>query len=979
MAKRFNSENILSLEGFTYVIEIYDADYSGSSHEFVCGPNGFDLSYDNSSGELFKAVNASRLEFDVIADDAQVEGLQQDLVTANEDRFTVKVTRDGSLFWYGKLVSDIGTFQDISRNSRPILKLVALDGLGLLDKLDYSNSDVPYTGTATLLEHIYIALGKLGTLDAFTTASDVALVTVVEWHEKDMANGAGDDPIDLTRVGHEAFYSVDSNGVVTYASCLDVVNNICEIFGARIYQSNGVWRIEQITERHNPSIAEIRYNNAGTYLSHASVNYTLNIDQATNAKIVGGEYTYFPPVREVNAIFNGEHWRNYIFGTWSNTSSNFSDSTFDLNPSAVSTLLINFNLSREYTFPANYQAVYAIFSIELRVGTNYLRRNIDDLSYTSINYGNAEWVSTISRYQFAYPYPTPGAGTMVHTAGVTINTPVVPDGGQVSFKVSFEGFRSMATGEFVYDGSMAWTANQPYVRHLYAGNFAEEFTVLKHVAKSTNGIQNSTKKDYNFRIGDRFAAGDINKLEIYDGTAWKTSSLWRDGVGSTSYTSLIDLLCKQVLIASQLPVEKWSGTIKGTFDARTRLGWSSAHYIFLGGSLTARTDEWSGTWVIINRDSADIVVEAPEPIGININDGKNPFNPVQTPSSFADPANNTSEYNTGGVIGQVMSAVTTSNSIVKGAVTTIALNNPVNEGVFQEGEYVTIVNPFTGASHNLTVTTTNVQGATSIAVAGYLPTDMPSDSYVMQSPQNWTLAQPGGTALPSATVDNSTWWDVYEQRWEIDNTNAEQWPIEGYDTVLETNINAGDGSTAGIRFDGDGLQAYNASYTYPRLAVSTDGKLRVVQSAHPTPQVGLVYNLGGILYNANNEETLGMLPQFGHAKQFTVFGYDVDWTAGYRDLFYSFSADYSTYEIYKIYWRLTDPGTAGNKCYIQLEDTSAGFTTIGTITTSAAVLSGTIYPSNGEIATSDALRFNIDTITGTAPKSLFIEIYLQVA
>jgi hypothetical protein len=96
-------------------------------------------------------------------------------------------------------------------------------------------------------------------------------------------------------------------------------------------------------------------------------------------------------------------------------------------------------------------------------------------------------------------------------------------------------------------------------------------------------------------------------------------------------------------------------------------------------------------------------------------------------------------------------------------------------------------------------------------------------------------------------------------------------------------------------------------------------------------------------------------------------------------LFYSFSADYSTYEIYKIYWRLTDPGTAGNKCYIQLEDTSAGFTTIGTITTSAAVLSGTIYPANGAIETSDALRFNIDTITGTAPKSLFIEIYLQVA
>ena len=973
MAKRFYSENIISLEGYTYVIEIWDSAHGGSAHEFRCEADGFQLIYENTSGELFKPINASRVEFTIFVDNATIEGLYANVITAAENRFLVKITRNGDLFWYGKIVADIGIKEDISRNMRPVYKVVALDGLGLLAQKDYNNNGTAYTGKARLLEHVKNCLAKIGTLGEFTGAADPAIITVVEWHEDNMASGGGDDPFYLTRVAHESFWSSDNKGKKTYRSCLEVLEIICRNFGARIYQANGAWRIEQITERHNASIAEIRYDETGTYLNHASVNYTVNLDQATNSKIVGGEYTYFPPVREVRINFFHENWRNYNEGAvFISEISPAHVSIYNAEIGTGSTFQITANVSQVITYTGTpYTAVFAVFFCEFKVGSRYLKRDIASIFGTSITYGPTEWSTTVSRYYFAFPFQATGSGTQVKNSGIIINTPVLLEGGNPEIRMIFQEFRKMIDGSPTTAGlSQSFNIGNVYTRLLHFGNYQEENIGLLYSVTSTNGLNNSEVIEFDTNIGDEPYPGTINRLEIWNGSAWVASNGWRNGL-SGGYVPLLSLCAEEILATMKEPVEKWLGTLKGQFDARHRFGWSSAHYIFIGGTLTARRDEWSGTYVKIAKDKTSISVATPVPLGATPGDGKTPFNPTQTPSTFVDPTNNTTEMNVGGVVGSVMSHVSTLNSVGVGPVTSLTLSNAANAGVFQAGQTVTIVNPFNGATQNLTVTTTNLQGATSLSVSGYSAQAFPEGSYIMVSPQNWTIGNnPGG--------EDSTWWEVYGQHWSLDDTNAEQWPIEGYDTVLETNINAGNGTTAGIRFDGDGIQAYNASSTTPRFSVATDGRLRALQTTHPTNQAGMIYVLDGILHNDANLEANKTIPQFGHTKHVSVIGYDVDWATTNNWPVLAWSSEYEPYVIYKIYYRMQTAGSNNNQVFIQEYDGTT-VNTIATITTAGQTYGEINLSPVFAITANKYIRFIVNAITGTAPKMLFVEFFIRTA
>ena len=955
------------------MIDVYDSLHNSNSHEFVCEADGFQLIYENSGGELFKPINASRVEFSIYMKDAQIEQFYEDVITAAENRFLVKITRNGSLFWYGKIVADIGIKEDITRNNKPIYKVVALDGLGLLSQKEYNNNGVAYTGRERLFNHIKNCLDKIGTLGEFTSPTDAAIITVVEWHEDNMATGAADDPLYLTRVAHESFWSVDSKGKKTYKSCLEVLETICRIFGAKIYQANGAWRIEQVTERHNASISEIRYDETGAALNHGSVNYTINLDQANNSKLAGGEYTYFAPVREVNINFFHENWRNYNEGAiFISEVTPAHVSLYTAEIGTGSTFQITANVSQTITYSGTpYVAVFCVFFCEFKVGDYYLERSIASIFGTNITYTATIWTTTPARYYFAFPFQATGSGTQVKNAGIVINTPIMFQGGTPQIKLSFQEFRKMTNGEVTAAGlTQSFNIGNIYTRLLHFGNYAEENIGLLYSVTSNNGLNNAEVIEFDTNIGDQPYAGTINGLQIWNGTAWVASNAWRGDVSGT-YVPLLSLVAEEMLAITKEPVEKWLGTLKGQFDARHRFGWSSAHYIFLGGTLTARRDEWAGTYVKITKDKADLTVATPIALGATPGDGKTPFNPTQTPSSFADPNNNTTEMNVGGVVGSVMSHVSTLNSVGVGSVTSLTLSGAVNAGVFTAGQTVTIVNPFNGATQNLTVATTNLQGATTVAVSGYSAQAFPEGSYVLVSPQNWTLGDvPGG--------EDSTWWQIYDQHWSLDDTNEPQWPIEGYDTVLETNINAGNGSTAGIRFDGDGIAAYNSSSTIPRLVITNDGRLRALQTSHPTNQAGLIYVKDGILHNDGNLEANKTLPQFGHTKHVSVIGYDVEWTTTNNWPVLAWSNAYEPYVIYKIYYRMQTAGSNNNQVFIQEFDGTT-VNTIATITTAGQTYGTIDLNPTFAITTNKYVRFIVNAITGTAPKMLFVEFFIREA
>lgn len=843
MAKRFHSEDIISLEGYTYVLDVYDSSFGGASTEFKVSAEGFELSYENESADPFEPVNPSRVQFQMFANTSGIETLISDMVTASENRFLLRITKDGSIFWFGKMIADIGVLEDYDRDMNPYFTFTATDGLGLLAEVDYNDDGDPYFGKQTFIQHIVNALGKIGTLSTFHSAGTQAICTVVNWYENSHTTGAAQDPYALTRVAHEAFWSIDSKGVFKYKSTLEVLRQITQLTGARLYQANGAFRFEQLGERDNNSIRERFYDLDGTYVTNALTNYNVTVAQTTNARLAGNQFSWFPPVKEVQVTFNHEDWRNYTPGVeFDNAGDAVYTATYDVTAGANTTIRISTDLNRVFTYSGVYTAVFAVFKLRLQVGSYYLKRSINNIFGANITWSQTTWETTTSDYHFTYQYQITGTGTLNNTSGIVIDTPALPGDGELKIKLDFVEFRKIGNGDVQTTGvGMTYKFSNLYTRLLHYGNFAEETTAIQYNSINSTGSTNTKIYKLDFYIADAIHDNTINRLEVYDGANWSNSSSWRVGT-SGSYVSILTLLGTEILGVQKKPLKKYLGRIKGQFDARHRLSFDSAYWVFLGGTLTARTDEWRGTWVWVARDITGITQQTGISIGVpGVTD--TPNNNILTPSGFADKFNTETAISIGGLIGGVLSSSYTSSVIASGTVTEIAVVSPLKENAFQEGQKITIVNPITGSYQNLTVTSNSVEGDTTIQVTGYVIDDYPENSQIIVSPQNETILGFSSNQEENTEIV-SNWWDIFQQWWEVDNTNDPAWPIEAPNIVIETDENAGDGATAGLRFDGDGLQSFSSSSATPGVKIGLAGKLELNNLDTGTGTDGLIVESG---------------------------------------------------------------------------------------------------------------------------------------
>jgi hypothetical protein len=85
----------------------------------------------------------------------------EDLVdSGDENRFTVIIEKDSTLYWRGKLLPERIAIPD--RNFTEAT-LIASDGLGRLQSLPYDDSGVLYEGWETYKNHLYNILSKFHT------------------------------------------------------------------------------------------------------------------------------------------------------------------------------------------------------------------------------------------------------------------------------------------------------------------------------------------------------------------------------------------------------------------------------------------------------------------------------------------------------------------------------------------------------------------------------------------------------------------------------------------------------------------------------------------------------------------------------------------------------------------------------------------------------------------------------------------------
>jgi hypothetical protein len=722
-----------SRDGVEWDIYIDDTSYSGSQNEFTTDGRGFVLEYDDPDSNEFERPMGSRVTVPFLVQDSSDENFLLSLVGASEERFKIRIDRGGNLYWVGFVVADEVVIQDAYYPY--LFDIVAVDGLGRLKNEDYNDAGTAYSGKETFLEHFTNVFGKLPF--AYFHSSANFFESVIDWYELQHTVVGGLDPLTVTRFDHSVFIETDNKGVKTYKSCYDVLKLFCTIWGARLYFSDGTWRFEQINARESASFQEVRYDETFTLINYANTSYEITIDQSVSyAREAGGEWGFWPPLNKVCLNYKHEHDENLLLGTeWfhNNTTEQISDYTagnVDVGDGNVKLLFsstlhyTNTHLSNTFLF--GYQHV---FRFKLKVGNYWLNRKRYEAGtgILPVPY-SAYWTTDESYYEVISHFinPVNSGNNSVVNGALTVNfvTPVIYETGDLIFSldhlVAVESGTSNVVSSSVYE--LVWDLDGHAINVLPDGEQTSRENERKYCAVYTGSGNNVEELHYETIIGDGPFKTSFSKLEVSDGSSWLYSGDWRVADVGTQFT-IQDLVVREILSRQKVPLRKYIGTLKGNIVPQHRIFIDPYYLLFNGGSFTSNLDEWSSTWMVIDKDNTQIDIADPEIVGNK---------PKLIDFELSDDDNLVGDTDespaTTGLLVQTTNYLY--QSIESGFNETIPIK-AAGSALYQEGDYISIVNPTTGAYETVQVQVDMQEGDTEIFIYTTLNNNYPSNAYVI--------------------------------------------------------------------------------------------------------------------------------------------------------------------------------------------------------------------------------------------------------
>ena len=148
--------------GDVYTINVHDADYSGSIVPFVEGEDGFTLRYDADDSDRYAAIIASSVRVTMEINSAALQSFVNDLVSAPEQRFSLEILKNGSLWWVGYILTDLVVEEDMFFPYR--FQIQATDGIGKLKDVTYDGfvPEDEYSVKETVKDHLLNITEKIG-------------------------------------------------------------------------------------------------------------------------------------------------------------------------------------------------------------------------------------------------------------------------------------------------------------------------------------------------------------------------------------------------------------------------------------------------------------------------------------------------------------------------------------------------------------------------------------------------------------------------------------------------------------------------------------------------------------------------------------------------------------------------------------------------------------------------------------------------
>lgn len=666
MAIRFTSE-FRSDTGIDYKIEIDDSLFVGSSTSFVVGSNGFTLEYSGETDDIVSPIMSSNVSIPFLVQTVLQQTFFEQLVSVQESRFRVKISRFDSgsykTYWVGYIMQDIAQIEDASFPY--IYELRAVDGLGRLANIDYNiNNDIFQNSLALtrLNKLIYNCLSAVGTTDLFAPG-EAFVETCVNWWENNMVYSTTKDAANEIAVDRRIWTSINDGGVETYTKIIDVLRQLCVTFGARVYQSNGRFVFEQYGERAAATRITSTYDRAGSYIATATKSDDVTINQTIGAaRMAGNQFDFLPAIKrceiEFQQRFMGSRVGQILFNQNRTAAQVFGFISADANAVLeINCPSVRFYITNQSPPPPSvpFSAITPIFGLMIRIedvnnpGVYWYYSRAFNGYNTATPYGPASWTTTASDYMF-----DPGNsqfnfnGNMAILSSINIQTDQLPVSGELVFQLKQPVLR------YVFNNAVY--SSPPSYSGLPVDSFVS-YNYFANVDYVSDGALNPQSVIYrasngNTRIESNLvlslgttavADGPLQtgNLAIYNGSVWIGSDQWRKG-NSGTYKKILQLLVTEALGLHAKPIRRYNGSFYSSHDVSRRFTFDLFDWLFIGGTFSANNENIDGEFFAIARDVSQVVDLDNDfigndlvPVSGNKYSGPNSFGGVFTDGSIA--------------------------------------------------------------------------------------------------------------------------------------------------------------------------------------------------------------------------------------------------------------------------------------------------------------------------------------------------------
>ena len=626
--------------GVNYKIQIYDSDHTGSATDFKVRSPGFSLKYNGEGKQRFDTIKASSCSIFAISEDAAFDTFTRNIREGAQGRFRVQILRANENYWRGTILGDVGSEMLESHPNKVTLR--AVDGLTFLKDIPY-NRDV-FFGNLGLEKHILIIQNMLryysNTYD-FYGASDIILRTCVNWYESDQPTPASNiDPLEYTANRLNVF-SIFQSGITKYKTAFQVLNEYCRLWGARLFQSKGVWCFFQESGYRNSATFRNYRPDTTTPADNASIDTMVSRagtkqDGQAFIMLSGARQSFYPTLKKTVTIYGD--WSNNVLFNQNYTLAAGSTPTRDADVAFVpliadSSLQVQFNCKVQFPITTQdpFSGVY-YWGNPPNESLDYILRVAVVLKVGSYYYTNSGWSLSEGYYNTHF---SAGAYFMAVNAAlggdqnivlpIEFIAPNPPAAGQLSFGAFYdiwEGdgvtqnsgtttFQNATTVNFVFQDSSG-----PFNPNIFQGNtitFIQDGDIFgEREFKSEN--QTSTAN----------AVLDLGTQLMGDGPqAWNDGGLKvsSDGVNfslgvesswtafSTGITSNISKILVNQFQAGQqqtIPILQAGFVMRPTaneyIEFADSLVFESQSYIANGWTYRAYEEVYKGEWYLTTSD-----------------------------------------------------------------------------------------------------------------------------------------------------------------------------------------------------------------------------------------------------------------------------------------------------------------------------------------------------------------------------------------